>query len=282
MKLSNINLNLTALGLVLLLGLGACSTTEKTPPVGDEKVATSEERIKSSGKGRYTQQVDSRPENPKDVSQIANAVPKVEAKSKYGNPTSYKVFGETYKVMASSQGFTQTGIASWYGNKFHGHLTANGEIYDMYAMTAAHTSLPLPTYLRVTNLSNQRQVIVRVNDRGPFIHNRVLDLSYAAAAKLDMLQAGVAKVKIEAIDPVTWQAQRNAQPAYLQVAALSNAEAARKLETRVKQLTKQPSRIVSTASLYRVQLGPVSRQQMPRVIQQLEDAQLGKPLIINP
>lgn len=281
MKLFNINLNLVALGLVLLLGLNACSSKDKIPPVDDEKVATSEERINSSGKGRYTQQVDSHPINPKDVSQIANAVPKVEAKSKYGNPTSYKVFGETYKVMSSSQGFTQTGMASWYGNKFHGHLTANGEIYDMYAMTAAHTSLPLPTYLRVTNLANQRQVIVRVNDRGPFIHNRVLDLSYAAAAKLDILQAGVAKVRIEAIDPVAWQAQRNAQPAYLQVAALSNAEAARKLEARVQQLTNQPSRIVSASSLHRVQLGPVPRQQMPRVIQQLEAAQLGKPMIIH-
>ncbi|HDO34497.1 MAG TPA: septal ring lytic transglycosylase RlpA family protein [Chromatiales bacterium] len=136
-----------------------------------------------------------------DVSAIPDAVPRVEPRSPYGNPSSYFVRGRRYHVLRSSRGFVQRGIASWYGTKFHGRRTAGGEPYDMYAMTAAHRTLPIPTFVRVTNLRNGRSVIVRINDRGPFARNRVLDLSWAAAAKLGMLPRGTAPVKIRAIDP---------------------------------------------------------------------------------
>lgn len=284
------------LSLSLLLGLTGCSVGKGggvyggySQGTGSSKVASHQERIYSSGNGRYTQKVDSLPSQPKDVSHIPNAQPKPEPKSKQGNAKSYVVFGQTYRVMPSSQGFSQTGTASWYGNKFHGHLTANGEIYDMYAMTAAHTSLPLPTYLRVTNLANNRQVIVRVNDRGPFIGNRILDLSYAAAVKLDMLKSGTARVKIQAIDPVDWQAQQRklankTPPTYLQVAALGSKQAALNLQTRLKQLTNQPSRIVADTSaqkLFKVQLGPLAEDAIQPTLQTLETNGLGRPLVMR-
>lgn len=120
-------------------------------------------------------------ESRKDVSHIPDAKPRYEPRSKYGNPDSYVVNGKRYYVMKSSSGYVERGVASWYGNKFHGRRTSSGETYNMYAMTAAHKSLPLPTYARVTNLQNGRSVVVKVNDRGPFLHNRIIDLSYAAA-----------------------------------------------------------------------------------------------------
>jgi rare lipoprotein A len=128
-----------------------------------------------------------------------DAVPKPEPRSRYGNGPIYEVFGETYTVMSSGAGYKERGVASWYGKKFHGNLTAMREPYDMYAMTAAHKSLPLPTYVRVRNLRNNKSVVVRVNDRGPFVHNRIIDLSYSAALKLDMVRDGTSLVEVEAI-----------------------------------------------------------------------------------
>ena len=119
--------------------------------------------------------------------------------SQRGNPSSYVVFGKRYYVLDSSEGFVQRGIASWYGTKFHGRSTSSGEIYNMHAMTAAHKTLPLPTFVRVRNLHNDKTVVVRVNDRGPFVHNRVIDLSYAAALKLDMVRSGTSLVEVTAI-----------------------------------------------------------------------------------
>jgi rare lipoprotein A len=136
-----------------------------------------------------------------DDSKIPNAVPKVEPLAKYGNMAHYKVFGKQYYVMNSSHNYEEQGIASWYGSKFHNHLTSSGENYNMLSMTAAHKTLPLPTYVRVTNLANGRQVIVKVNDRGPFEANRIIDLSYVAAKKLGMLGHGTARVDVKAIDP---------------------------------------------------------------------------------
>ena len=134
------------------------------------------------------------------VGQLPNdAVPRPEAKSRYGNSPVYEVFGKRYRVMESSHGYRERGVASWYGKKFHGNLTSNREPYDMYAMTAAHKSLPLPTYVRVRNLRNNKSVVVRVNDRGPFAHNRIIDLSYSAALKLDMIRDGTSLVEVEAI-----------------------------------------------------------------------------------
>lgn len=128
-----------------------------------------------------------------------DAVPKPEAQSRYGNGPTYEVLGKRYAVMPSGAGYSERGVASWYGQKFHGRMTSNQEKYDMYAMTAAHKTLPLPTYVRVRNLQNNKSTVVRVNDRGPFVHNRIIDLSYSAAMKLDMVQDGTSLVEITAI-----------------------------------------------------------------------------------
>ena len=144
---------------------------------------------------------DSAPSNAPDLSGIEDAVPKVEPKSKYGNPKSYVVFGKRYHTKSSSTGHVERGLASWYGKKFHGRKTSSGERYDMYAMTAAHKTLPLPTYARVTNVSNGRSAVVKINDRGPFHGKRVIDLSYSAAKKLGVVSKGTAMVEVRAIDP---------------------------------------------------------------------------------
>ena len=128
-----------------------------------------------------------------------DAVPRPEARSRYGNGPVYEVLGKRYTVMPSSSGYQERGVASWYGKKFHGNLTSNRETYDMYGMTAAHKTLPLPTYVRVRNLRNNKSIIVRVNDRGPFVHNRIIDLSYTAAMKLDMIKDGTSLVEVTAI-----------------------------------------------------------------------------------
>ena len=132
---------------------------------------------------------------------IPDAVPKVEARSRSGNPPFYQVFGQRYYVLSSSVGYVERGVASWYGPGFHKVRTSAGEPYDMYAMTAAHKTLPLPAYVRVTNLQNGRSVVVRVNDRGPFVDNRIIDLSYSAALKLDVVRNGTAFVEVRSIDP---------------------------------------------------------------------------------
>jgi len=144
---------------------------------------------------------DSAPSNAPDLSGIEDAVPKAEPKSKYGNPKSYVVFGKRYHTKSSSNGHVERGLASWYGKKFHGRKTSSGERYDMYAMTAAHKTLPLPTYARVTNVSNGRSAVVKINDRGPFHGKRVIDLSYSAAKKLGVVSKGTAMVEVRAIDP---------------------------------------------------------------------------------
>ena len=134
-------------------------------------------------------------------SDMPDATPKVEPKSRYGNMKSYVVFGKTYYPKPSSRGYVERGIASWYGPKFHGRKTSSGEPYDMHQMTAAHKTLPLPTYARVTNLENGRSTIVRINDRGPFVGDRIIDLSFAAAKKLGVDKKGLASVEVASIDP---------------------------------------------------------------------------------
>jgi rare lipoprotein A len=143
-------------------------------------------------------------------------IPRPEPKSRYGNGPHYEVLGKRYTVMPSGAGYRERGVASWYGKKFHGRLTSNREPYDMYAMTAAHKTLPLPTYVQVRNLRNNKAVVVRVNDRGPFVHNRVIDLSYAAALKLDMVKDGTSLVEVTAItfdDPPGDRPVRVVEPA---------------------------------------------------------------------
>ncbi len=149
-----------------------------------------------------TEVQDGAPANPEiNPWSVAEPVPRVEPLSRYGNPPEYTVHGKTYRTLRSSRGYTARGRASWYGTKFHGQRTSSGEPYDMYAITAAHRSLPLPCYVEVTNLENGRRLVVRVNDRGPFHPDRILDLSYAAAVQLGVFDAGSAEVEIVAIDP---------------------------------------------------------------------------------
>jgi rare lipoprotein A len=157
-----------------------------------------------------------------DVAGIPDAVPRNEPPSRYGNRP-YTVEGRGYTPMASADGYRERGIASWYGKKFHGRRTSSGETYDMYAMTAAHKTLPLPAYVRVRNLDNGRSVIVRVNDRGPFLHNRLIDLSYAAAAKLGIVGTGTGVVEVEAVGPGAVSATVLAGPTAAQTRPLPSA-----------------------------------------------------------
>ena len=140
-----------------------------------------------------------------DVSIIANAVPRLDPVTVAGNKNPYTINGITYHLLATSSGYREVGLASWYGTKFHGNPTSNGETYSLYGMTAAHKTLPIPAYARVRNLDNNRSVIVRINDRGPFHSDRIIDLSYAAAKKLGYAELGTARVEVSVIDPIAFQ-----------------------------------------------------------------------------
>jgi len=220
---------------------------------------------------------DSAPNGSFDVSTIPNATPKVEPLSASGNPGSYIVNGKRYYVMKSSKNYRKRGIASWYGKKFHGRSTSSGEKYNMYGMTAAHKSLPLPSYVRVTNLKNQRSIIVKVNDRGPFHSNRIIDLSYAAAKKLNIIATGTGIVEVEVIDPRKFKKRQSAvtnKPIkiskitnkgndyimYLQVGAfVSNTNAQQLLNKLIDQFNnvRINSDTLTRPRMYRVQIGPI-------------------------
>src|ERR1044072_540008 len=175
---------------------------------------------------------------PGDISVIPDQVPKAEPRSAKGNPPFYTVLGKRYFVMDKAEGYLERGVASWYGPGFHAAATSNGERYDMYAMTAAHKTLPLPAYVQVTNLRNGRSVVVRVNDRGPFKDGRIIDLSYTAASKLDMLKDGTTFVEVRALTPE----QKTAPPAppqtpealYVQAGAFGTKENAWRLLERLQ------------------------------------------------
>lgn len=198
------------ISVALILSITACSNISSKPSAQqrqrtiDNTHSAAVAAAKAKTEARYAIKHDLGPKQHLDMSKTPDAMPKVEPQSRGGNKSRYEVWGKSYSVMPSSVGFKEKGLASWYGQKFHGHLTSNGETYDMYSMSAAHKSLPLPTYARITNLDNNKIVIVRVNDRGPFHGNRVIDLSYAAASKLDYRKTGVAKVLVEAIDASRW------------------------------------------------------------------------------
>lgn len=240
---------------------------------------------------RYQQKQDSAPLSYRDLEKVPDAVPKVEPRSRQGNKSPYTVAGRSYQILPTSKGYIELGTASWYGKKFHGHLTSNGETYNMFGMSAAHKSLPLPTYLQVTNLDNGRKVIVRVNDRGPFHSQRVVDLSYAAAIKLGFVDEGTAQVKIEAIDPVAWQlakavpAAGSAGRVYLQVGAFSKRETAVQLKQRVQSVTDEVVVInldtERIPNLHKVQIGPLRDMALVRQIKEkLTTLGLGEPLIV--
>jgi rare lipoprotein A len=203
-----------------------------------------------------------------NASRIADALPHYEPLSKFGN-RDYTIDGKRYYVMKSATGFLERGIASWYGARFHGHKTSNHERYNMFAMTAAHKTLPLPTYVRVTNLRNHRHVVVRVNDRGPFHGNRVIDLSYVAAKKLKLIGHGVAHVEISAITGYTHHQPRLSRKHfkhwldgyYFQVAALSTYARAKNVRRQLQRYINKPITIkafrLKKKKLYRIVVGPM-------------------------
>jgi len=245
-----------------------------------------------------------------DPDAIPDAEPRQEPPSRYGNPESYEVFGRTYHVMASAEGHRERGIASWYGSKFHGRRTSSGEPYDMYAMTAAHRQLPLPTYVAVRHLGNGREVVVRVNDRGPFADNRIIDLSYAAAAKLGMLESGTAPVEIRTVTPDSVAAAsrgegearpvaadaeaRAAEPQavsaepvayFLQLGAFREPGNARQLAGRLSdQDLSAPVRVrAGDDGFHRVQLGPLEDvATVDRLSRRLAEAGLGAGHVVIP
>ncbi|RMF17951.1 MAG: septal ring lytic transglycosylase RlpA family protein [Gammaproteobacteria bacterium] len=214
---------------------------------------------------RYHVDQDYGPRSPVTIT-AEEPTPRFEPRSRSGNKSPYTVNGRTYHVLASAQGYVEEGVASWYGNKFHGHRTSNGEIYDMYKYTAAHKTLPLPSYVRVTNLANGRSVVVRVNDRGPFHGNRLIDLSYAAAQKLGYVGQGTARVRVEAIQPGNYQAALDRQGYYIQVAAVSEQARAIRLTNEVANLIDQNVfyEYGEQAGVYRVRVGPFAQERDAR------------------
>jgi rare lipoprotein A len=205
---------------------------------------------------------------PAQVEASPDAVPHQEPRSAHGNPPFYKVLGKRYVVLATADGYIERGVASWYGPTFHGENTSSGERYDMYGMTAAHKTLPLPTYARVTNLKNGRSIVVRINDRGPFVANRLIDLSYTAAAKLDMLREGTTLVEVKAItvtepDPLTRSAEVPPAALYVQAGAFADEHNAQRVLERLKAAGLAGAFILSPVvdskpALYRVRLGPIN------------------------
>ncbi len=229
-----------------------------------------------------------------DVASIPDAVPVPEPVSKYGNPRSYVACGRRYYVMKSSRGYCETGIASWYGMKFHKVRTSSGELYDVAKMTAAHCTLPLPTYALVTNLRTGKHVIVKINDRGPFVANRLIDLSYCAARKLGVTAHGTALVEVRAIDPChPPKGASDRAPIhisktptlYLQMGAFSIQANADKLATQVRDCVSYPVTIKEGTrngqAIFRVQIGPLPTvEDSDHVYQRLQAAGLGKPIAV--
>lgn len=229
---------------------------------------------------------------------IPNAVPRPLPHSKDGNPPTYVVFGKRYYVLHSAKGFHERGIASWYGRKFYNHRTSSGELYNMYAMTAAMRSLPIPTFVKVTDLENHRHVIVKVNDRGPFKDNRIIDLSVVAAAKLHMLEKGTALVDVRAINPVTWDKKHHDHPPplplsgypalFLQTGAFTHKATAERQLHRLQQIVtiqhypvRLTTALVHGQTVYEVQIGPLANVNVSdAVVARLEHAGLGVPATV--
>jgi rare lipoprotein A len=281
------------MGLLLVFLVGCASTPTPPPQSTSAPLPTNH--------GRYSIPQDRAPTIPLDPSKIREVVPVVETRTMAGNRSPYVVNGKTYRVMASEEGYSEIGLASWYGEKFHGHQTSNGEIFDMYQVSAAHKSLPIPSYLTVTNLDNQRSIVVRVNDRGPFHSDRILDLSYAAAWKLGFSNTGTARVKVEAVVPDLYNqgypstrviasniGGMGGAGKYLQIGAFSDLQAARRVTDKVQQMTSRPVFIRSVQAdnarqvLHRVRVGPLSDPaEIDRITALVVDADLGRPYTVE-
>ncbi|WP_205737340.1 septal ring lytic transglycosylase RlpA family protein [Halioglobus japonicus] len=237
---------------------------------------------------RYSQQQDAAPLRHIGPDDVQDAVPRADPILAAGNKSPYTVNGVTYTIIEDYQGYRERGTASWYGSKFHGHKTSNGEIFDLYAPTAAHKTLPLPSYARVTNLNNGRSVVVRVNDRGPFHGDRLIDLSYAAAVKLGYMEQGTAPVEVEVVSVTGTDDHRGAPGThyrFLQMGAFGVEASARQLQSELQGFVQAPVFIAPVEAggrtLYRVRIGPVdSSADLALVQQQLRDGGYaeGQPL----
>jgi rare lipoprotein A len=207
------------------------------------------------------------------------------------------VHGRRYETRDDATGYVAEGIASWYGSKFHGRRTSSGETYDMYALTAAHRSLPLPTYVRVTNLDNDREIVVRVNDRGPFHEDRIIDLSYGAALKLGFANSGTARVRVRALSPGGGEASQQSarggtepdqgsSDVFIQVGAFAQFVNAQRLRARVHGLDIRPVEVergqdAGGKRVYRVRVGPLAAGEQARVLSELEGAGLGSAQVLR-
>jgi len=259
--------------------------------------------VPSANAGRYSIQQDRAPTRIVDPGTIPDVVPAPVQRTQAGNRSPYTVLGRTYFVLPTEEGYSERGVASWYGEKFHGHKTSNGETFDMYQATAAHKSLPIPSFLRVTNLDNNRSIIVRVNDRGPFHGDRVIDLSYAAAIKLGYADRGTARVQLDAIVPsgaysdgalsqtqpaeTTLSVAANQNQKYLQVGAFADLSAAEDVSNRLRELTRYPVFIRSVKSgtngvLHRVRVGPIADAgEITLTSERVVAANLGSPYTVT-
>ncbi|MAX07050.1 MAG: septal ring lytic transglycosylase RlpA [Gammaproteobacteria bacterium] len=284
--------HLRVFSLVGLIGsLAACSAVAPPTP------------IPPSSSSRYSIDQDRAPSRNIDPATILNVVPEPITRTMAGNRSPYSVLGKTYQVLPTEEGYRERGVASWYGEKFHGHKTSNGEVFDMYQVSAAHKSLPIPSFLQVTNLDNNRSIVVRVNDRGPFHGDRIVDLSYAAALKLGYAERGTARVELEAIIANGSDSDRAgarnrivnletgnravSREKYLQVGAFSDVNLAREVSEKLRVMTKRPV-IISTINnmasgvLHRVRIGPVNDPgEIRRITQSVVAASLGSPYTIT-
>jgi rare lipoprotein A len=218
-----------------------------------------------------------------NLDHVKEPVPKKEPKSKYGNPSTYKVFGKQYKTLDHSKNFTQTGKASWYGTKFHGRRTSSGEPYDMLSLTGAHKTLPLPTYAKVTNTDNNKSIIIKINDRGPFHDDRILDLSYAAAAKLGVLTKGTANIKLTAINPDDY-VPNDINVIKMQIGVFSERQNAQKLVTNVSKIIKHPIKITNEhqgkKAVYKVHIGPFPADKIEQIKTKLASINISNPITV--
>lgn len=230
------------------------------------------------------EELDRGPDREVDLSGVLEPEPRRENVTMAGNRSPYTVLGQTYHINYDTRDFSETGYASWYGKKFHGRRTSNGEVYDMYAMTAAHKTLPIPCYVRVTNLENQREVVVRVNDRGPFHDGRIIDLSYAAAQRLDIHQKGTARVRVDIIAADPGPDLDNGLRTFLQAGAFSRQEGATNLQGQLEGLTDHPVsvRLEPKRNLYRVLIGPIDDSvEMMLLRQKIVEQNLADPRIVE-
>jgi rare lipoprotein A len=263
---------------LLLAGCGTYSRKEEPPAALPQPAPAKGAYYKDDGPGANP---------PPDLAAIPDAVPRPEPLHRFANRP-YQVLGKDYVPLASAEQYRQTGIGSWYGRRFHGAPTSSGEPYDMYAMTAAHPTLPIPSYARVTNLANGRSVVVRVNDRGPFHADRIIDLSYTAAWKLGYAEAGSARVEVESVVPgkaeIVQEARTEGKGIFVQLGAFSARESAENFRVRVvRELAwlSEAIQVVAGGALYRLQLGPYRSQDDARAVADRIQAELSfRPLIV--